>query len=200
VADLVTAESEITELLGRVRRGEAEAKALLVPRVYAELRALAGSYFRGRVAQTLQPTALVHEVYLRLVRADGTEWKDRAHFMAVAATAMRQILTDRARRRVAAKRGGADRERVTLSNVAAFTPAVDVIALDDLLVRLAALDERQARLVELRFFGGLTEEEAAETMGVSLRTVQKDWRKAKAWLLAELEEKTDAPGGALENR
>ena len=183
MADPVT---DVTELLGRVRQGEEEAKALLVPRVYAELRALAGSYFRGRSEQTLQPTALVHEVYLRLVRADGTEWKDRAHFMAVAATAMRQILTDRARRRTAGKRGGIGRERVTLANLPAFAPAVDVVALDDLLGRLAELDARQARLVELRFFGGLTEEEAAETLGVSLRTVQKDWRKAKAWLLAEL--------------
>jgi RNA polymerase sigma factor (TIGR02999 family) len=135
---------------------------------------------------TLQPTALVHEAFVRLVRVDAPQWQDRAHFMAVAATAMRQILTDQARRRTASKRGGAARERVTLSNLAAFESPVDLLALDDLLGRLAALDERQARLVELRFFGGLTEDEAAESLGVSLRTVQKDWRKAKAWLLAEL--------------
>jgi RNA polymerase sigma factor (TIGR02999 family) len=179
--------ADLTDLLGRARQGEPDAKARLVPRVYAELRALAGSYFRGRPGQTLQPTALVHEAYLRLCRADASQWKDRAHFMAVAATAMRQILTDQARRRTANKRGGAKKERVTLSNLPAFAPTVDVVALDDLLGRLAELDERQAKLVELRFFGGLTEEEAAETLAVSLRTVQKDWRKAKAWLLAELE-------------
>jgi RNA polymerase sigma factor (TIGR02999 family) len=156
------------------------------PRIYGELRALAASYFRGRPGQTLQPTALVHEAYLRLARADAEQWKDRAHFMAVAATAMRQILLDAARRRLAQKRGGAGRERVTLSNLPAFEPTVDLVALDDLLAKLAALDERQARLVELRFFGGLTEDEAADALGVSLRTVQKDWRKAKAWLMAEL--------------
>ena len=177
---------DLTALLARARSGEAEAKAELVPQVYAELRALAGSYLRGRGGQTLQPTALVHEAFLRLVRADGSEWKDRAHFMAVAATAMRQILTDQARRRSASKRGGPRKERVTLSNLPAFESPVDVVALDDLLGKLARLDERQAKLVELRFFAGLTEEEVATALGVSLRTVQKDWRKAKAWLLAEL--------------
>lgn len=157
-----------------------------LPAVYAELRALAASYFRGRGGHTLQPTALVHEAYLRLRKHEGAI-VDRAHFFAVAATAMRQILTDHARRHRAQKRGGADQERVTLSNVAAFESPIDLVELDQLLSRLAALDERQARLVELRFFAGLTEEEAAELLGVSLRTVQKDWRKARAWLVAELE-------------
>jgi RNA polymerase sigma-70 factor (ECF subfamily) len=155
-----------------------------LPKVYGELRALAASYFRGRDS-TLQPTALVHEAFLRLVKP-GAEIKDRGHFFAVAATAMRQILTDRARRRRAQKRGGPDRERVTLSGIPAFESPIDLVVLDDLLGRLAALDERQARLVELRFFAGLTEDEAAEALGVSLRTVQKDWRKARAWLLAEM--------------
>jgi RNA polymerase sigma factor (TIGR02999 family) len=163
---------------------ENEANTHLVA-VYTELRALAASYFRGRGSHTLQPTALVHEAFLRLNRNAGAI-TDRAHFFAVAATAMRQILTDHARRRRALKRGGAERERVTLSNLAALESPVDLVALDDLLRRLAALDARQARLVELRFFAGMTEEETAEVLGVSLRTVQKEWRKAKAWLLAEL--------------
>jgi RNA polymerase sigma-70 factor, ECF subfamily len=163
-----------------------EDPAVLLPKVYGELRALAASYFRGRPDQTLQPTALVHEALLRLLKP-GAPIKDRSHFFAIAATAMRQILTDRARRRRAQKRGGPERERVTLSNIAAFESPIDLVVLDELLTRLAALDERQARLVELRFFAGMTEEEAADTLDVSLRTVQKEWRKAKAWLLAELE-------------
>jgi RNA polymerase sigma factor (TIGR02999 family) len=177
---------DVTELLARVRSGEAAAQAELLPAVYGELRALAASYFRGRAAQTLQPTALVHEAFLRLTRYDAGEVRDRSHFMAVAATAMRQILTDRARRRYAQKRGGAERERVTLSGLAAGEAPVDLVALDDILTRLAALDERQARLVELRFYAGMTEDETAEVMGLSRRTVQNEWRKAKAWLAAEL--------------
>jgi RNA polymerase sigma factor (TIGR02999 family) len=181
---------DVTELLGRAQRGEADAQAELVPQVYSELRALAASYLRGqRRDHTLQPTALVHEAFLRLVRADASAWQDRAHFFAVAATAMRQILTDHARRRQAAKRGGAEQVRVTLSGVAAGDSPIDLIALNDILTKLAALDERQARIVELRFFGGLTEEEVASALGVSLRTVQKDWRSAKAWLLTELDRK-----------
>ena len=183
---MLAAVADVTDLLGRAREGEADAKAALVSRVYSELRALAASYFRGRPGQTLQPTALVHEAYLRLSRADASQWKDRSHFMAVAATAMRQILTDQARRRSASKRGGPRKERVTLSNLPAFDSPVDVVALDDLLGKLAKLDDRQAKLVELRFFAGLTEDEVAIALGVSLRTVQKDWRKAKAWLVAEL--------------
>jgi RNA polymerase sigma factor (TIGR02999 family) len=163
----------------------------LVAKVYGELRALAGSYFRGQPAGlTLSPTALVHEVYLRL--AGGEVPSDRGHFFAVAATAMRQILTDQARRRRAAKRGGAAKERVTLSGVPSWDSPVDVVAIDELLAKLTALDARQGRLAELRFFGGLTQEEAAEALGVSLRTVQSDWRKAKAWLIAELGRSVDA--------
>jgi RNA polymerase sigma-70 factor, ECF subfamily len=167
-------------------RGVLDDPALLLPKVYGELRALAASYFRGRGDATLQPTALVNEALLRMLKP-GAPIKDRAHFFAVAATAMRQILTDRARRRRAQKRGGAERERVTLSGIAAFESPIDLVALDDLLTQLAALDERQARLVELRFFAGMTEDEAAEALGVSRRTVQTEWRKAKAWLLAHLE-------------
>jgi RNA polymerase sigma factor (TIGR02999 family) len=158
-----------------------------VDALYRELRALAGSYFRGQPAgATLSPTGLVHEVWLRLAQAPAAEWKDRGHFFAIAATAMRQILVDQARRRRAAKRGGAVKERVTLSGVPAWGSPVDVVAVDELLGKLAALDARLGRLAELRLFGGLTQEEAAEALGVSLRTVQSDWRKAKAWLIAEL--------------
>jgi RNA polymerase sigma factor (TIGR02999 family) len=158
-----------------------------VDALYRELRALAGSYFRGQPAgATLSPTALVHEVWLRLAHAPASEWHDRGHFFATAATAMRQILVDQARRRRAAKRGGAAKERVTLSGLAAWDSPVDVVAVDELLAKLGALDERLGRLAELRFFGGLSQEEAAEALGVSVRTVQSDWRKAKAWLIAEL--------------
>jgi RNA polymerase sigma factor (TIGR02999 family) len=173
-------------MLTRYTRVVAEDPVDLYGKVYGELRALAASYFKGRAQNTLQPTALVNEAFLRLAKHDG-EIRDRAHFFAVAATAMRQTLIDRARSRKALKRGGPEKERVTLSGIPAPDGGIDLIVLDDLLTRLAALDERQARLVELRFFAGLTEEEAAETLGVSLRTVQKDWRKARAWLLAELE-------------
>ena len=179
---------EATVLLQRLRAGDADAGRELLPVLYEELKRIAAHQFRGQaVGHTLQPTILVHEAFLRLVGHSASEWKDRRHFFAVAATAMRQTLIDRARSRKALKRGGPEKERVTLSGIPAPDGGIDLIVLDDLLTRLAALDERQARLVELRFFAGLTEEEAAETLGVSLRTVQKDWRKARAWLLAELE-------------
>jgi RNA polymerase sigma factor (TIGR02999 family) len=160
----------------------------LVQEVYTKLRALAGSYFRGQPGQhTLQPTALVHEAFLKLAGTDPESWNDRGHFLAVAATAMRQILTDHARKRRADKRGG-QRERVTLSGIAANASSdVDLLALDEIMNKLAAVDERAARLVELRFFAGMTEDEAAVALGVSTRTVQKDWRRVKAWLAVELD-------------
>jgi RNA polymerase sigma factor (TIGR02999 family) len=158
--------------------------------VYRQLRALAGSYFRGRRSDhTLSPTGLVHEAYLRLARQPGG-WKDEAHFLAVAATAMRQILINHARDARAKKRGGGARERVTLSGLVAdgsgADAALDVLVVDELLRELEALEPRQARLVELRVFGGLGEEELARVLGVSVRTVQKDWRGAKAWLVDRL--------------
>src|SRR5262249_20151954 len=173
--DMLRLVADVTDLLGRAREGEADAKAALIARVYSELRALAASYFRGRPGQTLQPTALVHEAYVRLPRAHASQRKDRLHFMAVAATAMRQILTDKARRRSAGKRGGPNKERVTLSNLPALDSPVDVLALDELLGKLALLDERQARLVELRFFAGLTAEGTATALGVSLRPVPQSF-------------------------
>lgn len=157
--------------------------------VYKHLRAIAGSYFRGRPAdQTLQPTALVHEAFLRLVRRDGDAFESKTHFVAVASRAMRQILTDAARRRTAAKRGGGGRERVTLSALPGddARAVIDVLALDGSLTRLAEVAPRQARVVELRFFGGLTVPECATVLEVSVATVEKEWRRARAWLHKEL--------------
>ncbi len=161
----------------------------LTPRVYAELRALAGRYFRGRGAHTLQPTALVNEVYLKLDRA-STSAHDREHFFAIAARAMRQILTDHARRAHADKRGG-DLQRVTLDGQVALdeaTPrAIDLLELDAVLTRLAEASERQARIVELRFFAGLSVPEVALALDCSARTVEREWRFARAWLRRALE-------------
>ena len=160
----------------------------LLPVVYEELRRLAAAYLRReRPGQTLQPTALVHEAYLRLMKDRPERWQNRAHFCAIAAHSMRQILIDRARARGAQKRGGAQ-PRVTLDEglVAAESSSVDLLALDAALERLAALDQEQARLVELRFFGGLTIEETAEAMGISPATVKRHWTVARAWLAREL--------------
>lgn len=159
-----------------------------MPLVYAELRALAGSYFRHqRSDQTLQPTALVHEAFLRLVDQTAVQWNDRAHFFAVAATAMRQILADHARRRRSQKRGGGW-DRITLD--AAVTPPaeadIDLDALDTALTLLESLDERKHRIVTLRYFGGLTVEDVALVTGVSKSTAESEWRGAKAWLSREL--------------
>lgn len=156
--------------------------------IYEELRGVAMAYFRRQPpAQTLQPTALVHEAFLRVTDRTGAEFNDRAHFQAVCAVAMRAILADHARRRHAAKRGG-DWERVTLADVE--TPfgsdPIDAIALDDALTELAARSERQARIVEYRFFGGLTEGDIARLLDVSRSTVQEDWRMARAWLTLQL--------------
>jgi RNA polymerase sigma factor (TIGR02999 family) len=161
----------------------------LLPIVYQELRRLAASYLRReRPGQTLQPTALVHEAYLRLMKDRPDRWQNRAHFCAIAAHSMRQILIERARARGALKRGGA-MPRITLDEalVPAGEPAVDLVALDQALERLAAMDPDQARLVELRFFGGLTIEETAEAMHLSPATVKRHWTVARAWLARELE-------------
>jgi RNA polymerase sigma-70 factor (ECF subfamily) len=161
----------------------------LLPIVYQELRRLAAGYLRReRPGQTLQPTALVHEAYLRLMKDRPGRWQNRAHFCAIAAHSMRQILIERARARGAAKRGGA-RQRITLDEglVAGTDRSIDLIALDEALQRLAEIDPEQARLVELRFFGGLTVEETAEAMGISPATVKRHWTVAKAWLTRELE-------------
>ena len=169
--------------------GRPELEALL-PAVYAELRRLAAHYLRGeRPGQTLQPTALVHEAYLKLQKDRPERWQNRAHFCAIAAHSMRQILIERARARGALKRGGAQ-PRVTLDEglVAGESRSIDLVALDSALERLERLDAEQARLVELRFFGGLTIEETAEAMGISPATVKRHWTVARAWLARELEE------------
>jgi RNA polymerase sigma factor (TIGR02999 family) len=161
----------------------------LLPIVYQELRRLAANYLRReRPGQTIQPTALVHEAYLRLMKDKPNRWKNRAHFCAIAAHSMRQILIERARARGALKRGGAQ-PRVTLDEalVAGGERAFDVVALDEALARLAAIDPEQARLVELRFFGGLTVEETADAMAISPATVKRHWTVARAWLARELE-------------
>ena len=159
------------------------------PLVYDELRRLARRQLRREAdGHTLSTTALVHEAYLRLADQTRGRWQDRAHFLAIAATAMRRILVDHARRHHAAKRGGAAR-RVPLERIedlATDDRAEILVALDAALARLASLDPRQARVVECRFFGGLTEEETAEALGVGLRTVKRDWAKARSWLYQEL--------------
>jgi RNA polymerase sigma-70 factor (ECF subfamily) len=166
----------------------------LLPLVYQELRRLAASYIRReRPGQTLQPTALVHEAYLRLMKDKPGRWQNRAHFCAIAAHSMRQILIERARARGAQKRGGA-RHRVTLDDalVAGGERSIDLVALDEALERLAAFDPEQARLVELRFFGGLTVEETADAMKISPATVKRHWTVACAWLARELEGRSPA--------
>jgi RNA polymerase sigma factor (TIGR02999 family) len=183
---------DVTQVLVEVAHGDAAAADQLLPVVYAELRALAASYLRDqRSDQTLQPTALVHEAYLRLIDQTRSAWNDRAHFFAVAATAMRQILTDHARRRAAEKRGGG-RARVSLQ-AADFTPiaqesAVDLERLDEVLTQLQELDDRKYRVVVLRFFGGLTVDDAALVLGVSKSTVEGDWRSARAWMSVQMSE------------
>ena len=175
---------DVTQILQKVAEGEQGAADELFQAVYAELHALARRYFRGeRRDHTLQATALVHEAYVKLVKQEGAHWTNRSHFFAVAACAMRQILVDHALRRKRLKRGG-DWHRTPLSQVvlAASGRSLDLIDLDAALQKLATLDERQARIVELRFFAGLTNKEVAEVLGVSLRAAEGDWSMAKAWL------------------
>ena len=176
------------------RSAEGAEAGELMPQVYDELRRLAANYLRQeRPGQTLQATALVHEAFLRLSREKNQPWKNRTHFLAIAALSMRQILVQRARARHAEKRGGQDAQRITLveSVMAASTqePAgqgVDVLELDAALEKLAALDPQQAKIVELRYFGGLTVEEAAEALDISPATVKRHWTIARAWLKKEL--------------
>jgi RNA polymerase sigma factor (TIGR02999 family) len=164
----------------------------LMPDAYQELRRLAAAYLRReRPGQTLQPTALVHEAYLRLAKDKPGRWQNRAHFCAIAANAMRQILVERARARAAIKRGGGQPKVTLVENLDAAggdnRPApVDLLAVDQALERLAALDAQQARIVELRYFGGLSVEETAEALGISPATVKRDWSVARAFLAQQL--------------
>ena len=177
----------LTQLLRRGRQGDQAATDLAMPLVYQELRRLAASFLRGQPGHTLQPTALVHEAYLRLVDRASADWQDRAHFFNLAATIMRQILVDHARSKAAVKRGGR-RARVDFKDTLNYSDekAADLVALDDALQGLAAFDERKARTIELRYFGGLSVEETAETLGVSIATVGRETRYAEAWLRREL--------------
>jgi RNA polymerase sigma factor (TIGR02999 family) len=180
---------EITRLLRAHSAGDPLAFDRLVPLVYDRLRALArGQLARQRPGQTLSPTGLVHEAYLQLARDTGIDWRDRSHFFAISSRAMRRILVDYARRRTAQKRGGGARPLVALDpdSVAVEQQADVVLAVDGALDRLAAFNERLARLVECRYFAGMTEAETADALGISLRTVERDWPRARAWLRKEL--------------
>jgi RNA polymerase sigma-70 factor, ECF subfamily len=182
---------EVTQLLLAWSQGEQAALDKLVPIVHEELSRLAHYYMSGeRVGHTLQTTALVNEAYLRLVDLGQVQWQDRAHFFAVSAQLMRRILVDFARSRNYLKRGGAV-ERVSLAEEMVISEDCqeDLIALDEALNALAAIDERKVKVVELRFFSGLTEEETAEVLKVSSETVTRDWRLAKVWLLRRMEGK-----------
>jgi RNA polymerase sigma-70 factor, ECF subfamily len=182
---------EVTMLLSALTRGDEDAASKLMPLVYAELRRLAGSYMRReRVDHTLQATALVHEAYLKLIDQRSVNWQSRAHFFGVSAQLMRRILIDHARGLARDKRGG-EQKKVSLDEVFLFAErqADELLAVDDSLNALAKIDPRQARVVELRFFAGLSVEEAADVLGISPKTVKREWSVAKAWLSADLKQR-----------
>jgi RNA polymerase sigma-70 factor (ECF subfamily) len=185
---VVSQPGEVTQLLIELRAGKKEAESKLIPLVYTELRRLAAHYLRGeRPDHTLQATALVHEAYLRMTKLHDVDWQSRSHFFATAATVMRRILVDHARAQRAGKREGF-REAISLDEALVISPArcTQLVALDDALDKLAKLDARRSKIVELRFFGGLSEEEIGLFLGISARTVKRDWRVAKAWLYNEV--------------
>jgi len=184
----MSAAEDVTQLLERSRVGDADAMEQLLPLVYDELLLIADRFLvKERRDHTLQATALVHEAYLRLVDQRSRDWRNRGHFLALAATAMRRILVNHALAHKAAKRGGGQ-ARVTLHEVAASMEerAFDLVELDEALQRFAAIDEQAAKIVELRFFAGLKEKEIAELLDVSTRTVERGWRLARAWLKKEM--------------
>ena len=184
-----SSQQQITRLLQAWREGDGEALDALIPLVYDELRRLARRYMRGqKPGHTLQTTALVNEAYMRLVGSDQVRWQNRTHFFAVSAQVMRRILVDFARARNNLKRGGGPANRVTFDEAVELVPGrrTDLVALDDALRALADLNARQSQIVELRYFGGLTEEETAEVLGISERTVRREWALARAWLFREL--------------
>ena len=179
---------QVTELLLAWREGEEHALDQLVPLVHQELRRLAHRHMRGeRHRVTLQTTALVNEAYVRLVDSRNVKWQNRAHFLAISSQLMRRILVDMARSRRSQKRGG-EAEQISLDEgmVVSTEPGKDLIALDEALKALTEMDERKGKVVEMRFFGGLSAKETAEVLGVSEDTVLRDWRLSKAWLLREL--------------
>jgi RNA polymerase sigma factor (TIGR02999 family) len=182
--------SDVTSLLKRLADGNQEAAGELIPLVYRELHRLAASHLRReRRDHTLQATALVNEAYIKLIAQGSTDWQNRAHFFAVASNLMRRILVDYARRELRAKRGGRQ-ARLSLDEVVLLSPdrPDQVLALDECLTKLEKLDARQSRIVELRYFGGLTVDEAAEVLGISPTTVRREWTSAKAYLYGELKQ------------
>jgi RNA polymerase sigma-70 factor (ECF subfamily) len=180
--------SDVTLLLKRLSNGDQDALAQLIPLIYDELHRLAAFHLqRERAEHTLQTTALVHEAYLRLVDQKEVHWKNRGHFFAVAAQAMRRVLVDYARRHQAVKRGSS-LPKVSLDEAIAISNETvnQLLVIDELLNRLTSVDPQESRIVELRFFGGLTVEETAEVMGISPATVKREWSVARAWLLREI--------------
>jgi RNA polymerase sigma factor (TIGR02999 family) len=183
-----SAAGQVTQLLRELRRGNAEAQSRLIEVVYEELHRMAQRYMRReRSDHTLQPTALVNEVYMRLASQSAGPFENRSHFFAVAAQVMRRILVDYARAAHSSKRGGGA-HKITLDDALIYSDneSLEMLAIDRALTRLEELDPRQARIVELRFFVGMTEEEIAEVLEISARTVKRDWQVARAWLYAEL--------------
>lgn len=180
--------ASITMLLARLREGDREAEEHLISRVYAELKRLANNHMRReRQSHTLEPTALVHEAYMRLIQQDQVPWHGRSHFFATASRVMRHILVDHARARTADRRGGIQ-QQISLDRIliSSANRSIDILVLDEALERLTTFDARQGRIVELHFFGGLTFEEIALVLGLSGRTVKRDWGMARAWLRIEL--------------
>jgi len=180
--------ADVTILLSQLAEGDQSVVPRLMPLVYDELRRLAAGYMRReRSDHTLQATALVNEAYLRLVAQRGTNWKNRAHFFGVAAQSMRRILIDHARGQLRNKRGG-HQQKISLDELPIFAAeqSRELVAVDEALSRLEKLDARQCRIVELRFFGGLSAKETAEVLGISLRAVEREWSLARAWLYWEL--------------
>lgn len=180
----------ITELLIDWSKGDQAALDRLMPLVYNELRRLASNYLRReRAGHTLQPTALVNEAYLKLVDQKNAKWQNRAQFFGISAQLMRRILVDHARQHQAAKRGGSNQQRLSITSAEEFAKQseVDLLALNEALDQLAKMDPQQERIVELKFFGGLSIEETAEVLGISHATVERDWKMARAWLRRQLE-------------
>ena len=191
--------TDVTLLLKQVANGNQQAAARLIPVIYGELHRVAKRHLRQeRRDHTLQPTALVHEAFLKLVAQRDANWQNRAHFFAVASQLMRRILVDYARRRLRSKRGG-KQTKLPLDGVLVISQdrCDEVLAVDEALERLAALDPRQSRVVELRFFGGLSMEETAKVLGVSSKTVKRQWSTAKAWLYGELKKRHGPDSGAM---
>jgi len=180
----------VTQLLVDWSRGDRTALDKLMPLVHSELRRLAANYLRReRQNHTLQPTALVNEAYLKLVDQRSAKWQNRAQFFGVAAQLMRRILVDHAREHQAAKRGGVDQQRLSITSAEGLArkPNIDLLALNEALDELAAMDQQQSRIVELKFFGGLSIEETAEVLGIGHATVERDWKLARAWLRRQLQ-------------